>query len=428
MNIEAQLKKLYIFETSVCLRIADAVWVLFLLQRGFTLAQIGIAEGVFHITSMLCEVPSGMAADLFGRKRTLVFSGGLGMVSSLLMCLDAGFAGICAGMVCSALSMNLMSGTEEAVLYDSLLSVGQEERFGKALAVLGMIGRTGAAIGCLSSPAAMVLGYRGTYLFSMGLYFISAVAAAKLAEPIVTKRQAERQENPWKGIGMRLREHIQDSARFVFRHPKTIGKLFANGAVGCPVYLTVMFLQEHLTAEGWPAAWIGVPLLMMRLSGTAGVWLGSRRQEKCRKGAGRLNGLAESLVACGIVSGFGAFLAGSFHVPVIIFGAMLIQASEGFAQIRVDENVNRDFESDQRATMVSIDSMAYSVLMMIISPAVGKLGDLYGTWAGFCLIGAALTAGSLGVGGLFFLCRYLSGRNGRIGKKQTGKPALDRRF
>ena len=72
MNIEMQIKKLYAFDAALCLRITDAVWVLFLLNRGFSLAQVGMAEGIYHVISMFCEVPSGMAADLFGRKRTLV--------------------------------------------------------------------------------------------------------------------------------------------------------------------------------------------------------------------------------------------------------------------------------------------------------------------------------------------------------------------
>ena len=45
------------------------------MQRGFSIAQVGIAEGVFHVVSMCCEIPSGMVADLIGRKRTLVLSG-----------------------------------------------------------------------------------------------------------------------------------------------------------------------------------------------------------------------------------------------------------------------------------------------------------------------------------------------------------------
>ena len=40
-------------------------------------------EGVYHITSMICEIPSGAAADLLGRKRTVVW----GRLCTAKMCI-----------------------------------------------------------------------------------------------------------------------------------------------------------------------------------------------------------------------------------------------------------------------------------------------------------------------------------------------------
>ncbi|MBQ3010173.1 MAG: hypothetical protein IJD81_03155, partial [Oscillospiraceae bacterium] len=54
--------------------------------------------------------------------------------------------------------------------------------------------------------------------------------------------------------------------------------------------------------------------------------------------------------------------------------------------------------SDQRATLVSVNMMAYSVLMILASPIVGWLGDISGT-AG---------AGLLALGGLIFLSGIFS--------------------
>lgn len=71
MDIKQQLRKLNAFGFFTCLRIPDAVWVVLLAARGFSLWQIGLAEGIFHGVSLLCEIPSGMAADLMGRRRSL---------------------------------------------------------------------------------------------------------------------------------------------------------------------------------------------------------------------------------------------------------------------------------------------------------------------------------------------------------------------
>ena len=98
MNLQKQLRCVYLHAFTSTLHFTDAVWVALLAARGFTLAQIGLAEGVFHGVSLLCEVPSGMAADLLGRRRTLIFGGALGVVSAATMAFAPSLAFICAGM------------------------------------------------------------------------------------------------------------------------------------------------------------------------------------------------------------------------------------------------------------------------------------------------------------------------------------------
>ena len=120
MNIKKQISRLYFYETVSGLKIVDAVWVFFLLQRGFSIAQAGIAEGVFHLVSMCFEIPSGMVSDTIGRKNTLMLAGLVSACSSVLMALPGSFLLILAGMGLNAVSYNLVSGTREALTYDSL--------------------------------------------------------------------------------------------------------------------------------------------------------------------------------------------------------------------------------------------------------------------------------------------------------------------
>ena len=121
MNIKKQLRILNTFGFSACLRIPDAVWVVLLVARGYSLWQVGLAEGIFHIVSLLGEIPSGMAADLMGRRRCLMAAGLCGVVSALLMAFSQHFFGVCLSMVFSAFACNFISGSEEALLDGSLL-------------------------------------------------------------------------------------------------------------------------------------------------------------------------------------------------------------------------------------------------------------------------------------------------------------------
>ena len=385
MNLKKQRLFLYLYEGFVCFRMIDVVWVIFLLGRGYSLAQVGLAEGVFHAASMIFEVPTGMAADLFGRRRTLLFSCLAGVCSGLLMAADGWSGWIYLGMVCSALSFNLSSGTEEALTYDSLLEAGEAERYKKMHADMSVIGRVCSAAACTLSPVAIALGYRYTYLIAVLLNVCAALAVLQLTEPAVTETQKKRSENGFREIGVRMKRHISDTAAFILHHPRTMCKLLSDAAVACPCYLLMMYLQEHLVDCGWPQSWIGVPLLLLPLSGAVGAWLAARSRA----------GLFKTMLACGLLGGIGTCLAGSKALAVVLAGAGIARICEGYVEIAVSENVNRDFPSDQRATLISIDCMLYSVLMVAVSPLTGWLGSRYHVSVIFYVLGGGLALATL---------------------------------
>ena len=121
MRIKNQIAKLYGLEFLTAFGLAQVVWVALLAQRGFSLAEIGAAEGFFHLVSFLCEVPSGMAADLLGRRRTLISACFVRAAGAVCMACSVSFAGVLCAMGLHAFSYNLLSGTREAITYDSLL-------------------------------------------------------------------------------------------------------------------------------------------------------------------------------------------------------------------------------------------------------------------------------------------------------------------
>lgn len=379
MNINKQIKKLYLFEFANAINITDAVWVLFLLSRGFTLVQVGMAEGFFHLVSFLCEVPSGVAADLFGRKRTMAAAGIASMASALLMAFCSSFIGVCASMAFSALGYNLLSGTLQALTYDSLVTAGQEKRYIKVSAVQNTIYRAVRAISSLSSVAAVALGYMRAYLVSGLLALSSVLIALSLAEPLATETQKRCRQNPFDNLAGRLRKHIKISKDFLTHSHRTVCIMLADSSVACAVYLTFMLLQERLVVLGLPKAFIGTPLLIIQLSGAAGVAVASRIKSRFFKIA----------MVCAVGAGIGTVFAGSGILPLAVAGAVLAQAMDGAIDLQAGNLLNKEFPSDQRATLVSVESMMYSLLMIAASPAVGWVCDLH-TAAGIAVLGAAL--------------------------------------
>ena len=73
-----------------------------------------------------------------------------------------------------------------------------------------------------------------------------------------------------------------------------------------------------------------------------------------------------------------------------IAGAVIGRICLGFTELCVSERVNEEFSSDQRATLISVDAMLYSVLMVIASPITGYLGNRYGMKILFLVLGGIL--------------------------------------
>lgn len=395
MNIKKQTVRMYLYEAALAFRMVDAVWVIFLLERGFSLAQVGVAEGIFHITSMIFEVPSGMAADLFGRKRTLVLSGTVGICGAVLMTLDGWSGFVYCGMIFSALSLNLASGTEEALVYDSLLEAGEEKQYKKIWANISLIARTASALACAASPVAILMGYRYTYYIMAGLYLCTILAVAGVKEPVVTKKQEMRKESLRRELGMRWKQHMKGTGTFIKENPKTMLKLLANAALACPCYLIMMCLQEHLVNCGWPKSFIGIPMLVIPLAGALGTRVAAKNESR----------LGRALLVCGITSGIGTCLVGNNALAVVLLGACIARGCEGFSEIKTSENVNREFSSDYRATLVSVDSMLYSILMVAASPITGYLGERYSVNVVFYLLGGILLSATV-IAGMAVLRLY----------------------
>ncbi len=75
-------------------------------QRVFIVTDWNTGE-YFHIASSCFEIPSGVVADVFGRKRTLALSKLVSVLSCLAMILSDNFGTVAFAIAFSALSYNL---------------------------------------------------------------------------------------------------------------------------------------------------------------------------------------------------------------------------------------------------------------------------------------------------------------------------------
>ena len=387
MNLNKQLVCLYTNHFFSGLRITDAVWVALLAARGFSLWEIGFAEGVFHIVSLLCEVPSGMAADLLGRKKTLVAGGVCITCSNLLMAFAPNLFFVCLAMGLGALANAMFSGTTSALTYDSLKQCGRTDDYLKVSANCSQIAMLANAVGSLASALERFLRFSGFYLLSAALEAVGTAASALLTEPIVTETQASRETPSLRALPGQLGQLAKDSARALRAAPLAARLIVSSAVISVPTYLTKMFVQQRLVELGWPTALLFLPLLLSGLASVFGTEVG-RRVRPCS--------LRRFYAVCALLCGGGCVLVGAAPALGCIAGCMLVQGALEVWLLHEDRLLNDAIPSDQRATLISVDSMAYSLLMIPASPLVGAVGDVFGqAGAGLAALGVCVAASGL---------------------------------
>lgn len=361
MNIKKQLRNLYLYEIISGFQIVDAVWVLFLLQRGFSLAQVGVAEGFFHVVSMCCEIPSGMLSDMMGRRKTLILSGIISAAGSFCMIATDCFWVILIAMGLNAFSYNLVSGTREALTYDSLLEGGQEERYLTVSSTQENIYLGIFAMTNLLSVVTVALGYRKAYFISIVQGILSSFVAMRLSEANVG-RENKKEKLTCADIRRELILYTGQSLEFLKNNPSVCRRMMFGGIVAAGCYVVNMMMQEHLVSCGLKAGWIGIPLLCISLFSMAGAALAGKTEPVQLKKLMFMGSLAA-----------GVFIAvsSSKAIVVSVFAAGMAHWAEEVLMLRVESENQRVFSSEIRATMVSVSSMMYSVFMVILSPLTG---------------------------------------------------------
>ncbi len=108
-------------------KMLNAIVTLFYLQRGLSLEQTVWLSGIFGLFSLLFEVPSGYLADRLGRKWTLISGVVLLILSDLIHLVAFGFPAFIIAFVFLSAASSCFSGTEEALLYDTLKEQEKEK-------------------------------------------------------------------------------------------------------------------------------------------------------------------------------------------------------------------------------------------------------------------------------------------------------------
>lgn len=360
-----QLRLLYLNTSLGAFQIAGASWVALLAARGFSLVEIGFAESVFHVASLLFEVPSGVISDVFGRKKSMVLSQCMMLVSSLLMLVSDSMAGVLPAMVFSAFGYNFASGTRESLAYETLKAEGREAEYDGYASTDMMLYTFFSSLATLCAGAALALGYRRAYLVDIGLGTVCLMSALRLQDVgYAAAGEEEGKNGTEETVWQKIFQCFRESVRFLLHSRKAMELILLNAAVGAAATLLRFFLQARLTEKGLPDAMLGPALFFMGLGGAAG----ARLILHCKSWSyGRVFAVSAIAVA-------GCVAAALLPVPaVMVFGGFLSALFDNFLQVRSDVRLNEMVPAGQRATLISVSSLCFSGVMIVLSPLFGMV-------------------------------------------------------
>lgn len=384
----AAVQRTYLLLTLLSTLAASLIWgvnTLFLLDAGLNNTQAFAANAFFTAGQVLFEVPTGVLADTWGRRRSYLLGAGTLLLSTLLYLFmwqsKAPLAGWAVASVLIGLGFTFFSGATEAWLVDALDFSGYkgtlESVFARGQIVSGIAMLTGSVSG---GVIAQFTNLGVPYIVRSVLLGITFVAAFLLMKDLGFKPESR------KGLLTEVHLVIKASLDNGWRNPPVrwlmLSAPFSMGVLIYAFYALQPYLLELYGDQ--TAYWIaGLAAAIIASTQILGGLLVTRLHLLFRRRTTALIVTTAvsiaSLAVLGLTSSF--WLA----IGVLVFWGMAFAASTPVRQAYI----NGLIPSAQRATVLSFDNLMSSAGGVVAQPALGRVADVAG-YARSYLVCAAL--------------------------------------
>ncbi len=373
----------YIFIFISSLNLTHGLWMIYLATKGMSLAQLGILEGIFHITSFLMEVPTGLVADIFGRKISRIIGRILALISIAILILANSFLFFAISFIFIALSYNLESGAGDALVYDSLKQLNIEKDYMKVAGRQEISYQLGQVVCFILGGYLATINYNYVFYLTMFFILITIIQSFSFFEPKIEKDSIEN-----KKLKTILSNQVKQSIN-VIKENKKIGFFIIFTEIILAFGTSLFYyLQNYLKANNRSEFFIGI---IFAISALVGAVTSSQtfKLEKIIKEKGILLILPFFSVAC-------IWLIALTSYPYIFY--IIMMGVEGIIFVAMSDYINKLIPSKNRATILSLASMVFSFFMIIIFPIIGKIGDVFSLNIAFIFLAI--------MGTIFVFCNF----------------------
>lgn len=370
-GVKANIRKNYLFVALSSLNLTHGVWMIYLALKGFSLIELGLLEGIYHITSFLMEIPTGAIADMWGRKLSRIIGRGIAIISFLIMFLSGSFAIQAIGFMITAISNNLESGAGDALVYDSLLELDDISSYMSVAGKQELTYQSATIIAFLLAGFLAQYSYAYVFILSILFAFFAMISALSLKETTIGKVVST--SNSFFSIMGEYKEHIIASFASLKKEKHIVYLMVISEVIFTIITTLFFYLQTFWSLQGHPESYITTMFAFNAIVAGVSALFASKIEQKIGK--------RWTLISIVLFPTIFVWLIATTPYSPLFY--ILIGPLEGLLIASVGTYLNELINSKQRATILSMQSMLFSLIMVIIFPSFGFISSHFSISIGF---------------------------------------------
>ncbi|WXR62629.1 MFS transporter [Peptostreptococcaceae bacterium AGR-M142] len=340
------------------LLILGPIMTIYFFSKGLSFAQIMFLGSIASVAIVIFEVPTGAMADKLGRKPSMILGALLCSISLLIFVFGHNFYVFAIAEIIFSLGATFKSGSDVALIYDSLKADGEEGKFqevqGKAKSYL----LYAQGIGSILASFLYEINRELPFILSAIFVFISALIAFKLIEPPIENKKGKYGENYFK--------QIKSSAIYVVKQKKVRAIILYSMMFFVFFRAGFFLIQPYFEDVLIPVKLFGLIFFFFNMVAA----IASKNAHRIMKAT---RGKTLILLSVLMVTSF--ILIGLSKWWIGVIPMMLQQVARGLYNPTVKKHLNKNIPSDKRATILSFFSLLTNLSVAACFPIFGLLKD-----------------------------------------------------
>jgi predicted MFS family arabinose efflux permease len=360
--------RLFIYKFLADFWVIVPILVPFYKAHGMSATQILTIQAAYSLSQLLFEIPSGYCSDCIGRRKTLIAAAALLFTGVCLYSFSGDFWMFVTAEIVLGIAGALRSGTDSAMLYDTLRETNAERRYVEFEGRAEFWCRTGTAVSSIAG------GMLGAFAAIRLPFYVNSITALAMVAIAFTLREPRREKQPHGNALMNICIITRDS----IAHPSLLAVMLLSGIIVSTGVTAIWGYFMFYGKTGVPLYWYGVIFAIMQMASA----FGARHAHDITSRIGPQTSFW-LLIGIGPLLCVFSLTESRWIVPIVFAHALIW----GMSTPQLLDRINILTTSDIRATTLSVGSMIGRIMTIGAGPLFGWITDHYSLKTAFGAMG-----------------------------------------